>query len=60
MLVDVRQDMQVVQEEIFGPVVVAMPFKDLDEILPVDNETVYEPVPQNRNRSTFVCLHVPG
>jgi phenylacetaldehyde dehydrogenase len=40
-LVDVRQDMQVVQEEIFGPVVVAMPFKDLDEILPVANETVY-------------------
>jgi phenylacetaldehyde dehydrogenase len=27
-LVDVRQDMQVVQEEIFGPVVVAMPFNE--------------------------------
>jgi phenylacetaldehyde dehydrogenase len=40
-LVDVRQDMQVVQEEIFGPVVTAMPFNDLDEILPVANDTVY-------------------
>jgi phenylacetaldehyde dehydrogenase len=40
-LVDVRQDMQVVQEEIFGPVVVAQPFKELDEILPVANDTVY-------------------
>ncbi len=40
-LVDVRQDMKVVQEEIFGPVVTAMPFKDLDEILPVANDTAY-------------------
>lgn len=40
-LVDVRQDMKVVQEEIFGPVVVAQPFKELDEILPVANDTVY-------------------
>ena len=41
MLVDVKQDMKVVQEEIFGPVVVAMPFSDLDEILPVANDTEY-------------------
>jgi len=40
-LVDVRQDMQVVQEEIFGPVVVAMPFKDMDEIPPVANDTPF-------------------
>jgi phenylacetaldehyde dehydrogenase len=40
-LVDVRQDMKVVQEEIFGPVVTAMPFTDLDEILPVANDTIY-------------------
>ena len=30
-----------VQEEIFGPVVTAMPFDELDEILPVANDTVY-------------------
>jgi hypothetical protein len=29
------------KEEIFGPVVTAMPFKDLDEILPVANDTAY-------------------
>ena len=40
-LVDVRQDMKVVQEEIFGPVVTALPFKDLDEVLTVANDTIY-------------------
>ena len=38
---DVKQNMQVVQEEIFGPVVVAMPFKELDEILRLANDSVY-------------------
>jgi phenylacetaldehyde dehydrogenase len=40
-LVDVRQDMKVVQEEIFGPVVVAQPFHDPDEILPMAHDTIY-------------------
>ena len=40
-LVDVNQHMKVVQEEIFGPVVTAIPFSDLDEILPVANDSVY-------------------
>ena len=40
-LVDVKRDMKVVQEEIFGPVVTAMPFKDPSEILPVANDTIY-------------------
>jgi phenylacetaldehyde dehydrogenase len=34
-------DMKVVQEEIFGPVVTAMPFKDASEIMPVANDSVY-------------------
>jgi phenylacetaldehyde dehydrogenase len=33
--------MKVVQEEIFGPVVTALPFKDLDEVLSVANDTIY-------------------
>ena len=41
MLVDVTQHMKVVREEIFGPVVVAQPFKELDELLPLANDTVY-------------------
>jgi phenylacetaldehyde dehydrogenase len=40
-LVDVKSDMKVVQEEIFGPVVAAMPFKDAAEIPPVANDTIY-------------------
>jgi phenylacetaldehyde dehydrogenase len=40
-LVDTRPDMQVVREEIFGPVVTAAPFDDPAEIAPVANDTVY-------------------
>ncbi len=40
-LVNTRHDMKVVQEEIFGPVVTAMPFEDPEEITPVANDTVY-------------------
>ena len=41
MLVDTKPQMKVVQEEIFGPVVVATPFKDPEEVLPVANDTIY-------------------
>jgi len=40
-LVDVRPDMKVVREEIFGPVVTAIPFGDLDEVLPSANNSIY-------------------
>lgn len=41
-LVDVRSDMQVMQEEIFGPVVCAMPFKTLDaDLIQKANDSVY-------------------
>jgi phenylacetaldehyde dehydrogenase len=33
--------MQVVQEEIFGPVLVALPFKELEELLPLANDSMY-------------------
>jgi phenylacetaldehyde dehydrogenase len=33
--------MRVVQEEIFGPVVAAIPFDDPDELMPRANSTVY-------------------
>ncbi len=36
-----RSDMKVVREEIFGPVVVAEPFSDLDEIAAQANDTDY-------------------
>ena len=40
-LVDTKQTMKVVQEEIFGPVVTAMPFHEVDELLPLANDSVY-------------------
>ncbi|WP_404711061.1 aldehyde dehydrogenase family protein [Sphingomonas sp. MMS24-J13] len=40
-LVDVKPDMSVVQEEIFGPVVVAQRFDDLDEVAREANNTCF-------------------
>ena len=40
-LTGTSRDMKVVQEEIFGPVVVAEPFTDPEEILPVANDSIY-------------------
>jgi phenylacetaldehyde dehydrogenase len=40
-LVDVKPDMKVVKEEIFGPVVVAMPVTDMNEVQAAANETNY-------------------
>jgi phenylacetaldehyde dehydrogenase len=39
--VNVNQEMSVVREEIFGPVVVAQPFDDLADIARVANDTIY-------------------
>jgi len=40
-ITDVQPDMSVVREEIFGPVVVATPFDDLDEVLNAANDSEY-------------------
>jgi betaine-aldehyde dehydrogenase len=39
--VDVKPDMRIVQEEIFGPVVVIQKFKDEQEAIKLANDTVY-------------------
>jgi phenylacetaldehyde dehydrogenase len=38
---DVKPDMKVVREEIFGPVVCAIPFKDPEEVAAAGNDTTY-------------------
>jgi phenylacetaldehyde dehydrogenase len=40
-LVDVKPDMKIMREEIFGPVVAATPFDDPNDILGAANDTVY-------------------
>ena len=40
-LTNTRPDMKVVREEIFGPVLVASPFTDLEEIARVANDSEY-------------------
>jgi phenylacetaldehyde dehydrogenase len=40
-LVDTTENMKVVQEEIFGPVVAAIPFTDYDEVVKQANNNVY-------------------
>ena len=41
-LVDTQPDMKVIQEEIFGPVVAAIPFKELnDDLVRAANDTIY-------------------
>jgi phenylacetaldehyde dehydrogenase len=38
---EVRPDMKIVREEIFGPVVCAVPFKDPEDVLQAGNDTEY-------------------
>jgi phenylacetaldehyde dehydrogenase len=40
-LVDATSDRRIIQEEIFGPVVAAMPFADIDDLAAQANDTVY-------------------
>ena len=40
-LVNTKDSMKVVQEEIFGPVVTAMPFDSAEDVVPRANDTVY-------------------
>ena len=37
----VRDDMRIAQEEIFGPVISAIPFKDMDELVQRANATMF-------------------
>jgi phenylacetaldehyde dehydrogenase len=40
-LVDTKPEMKVIREEIFGPVVAAIPFTRAEEVVPAANDSVY-------------------
>ena len=40
-LINTKPDMKVINEEIFGPVVCAMPFQDIEEVIPAANDSIY-------------------
>ena len=40
-LIDTNEQMEVIREEIFGPVVAAMPFSDMDDLIARSNNTTY-------------------
>ncbi len=40
-LVNTKPEMKIIQEEIFGPVVAAIPFKEVDEVVAAANDTIY-------------------
>ena len=40
-LADVRNDMKIAREEIFGPVMSVLPFKDFDDVIRQANQTIY-------------------
>ncbi len=40
-LVNVRNDMRIAREEVFGPVLVVMPFKDEEDAIRIGNDTAY-------------------
>lgn len=40
-LTDVRHDMDIMREEVFGPVAAIMPFDDIDEAIALANDTAY-------------------
>lgn len=38
---DVKRDMRIAQEEIFGPVLVVLPYKDVEEAVSIANDSIY-------------------
>ena len=40
-LINTKPDMKVINEEIFGPVVCAIPFTDIEEVIPAANDSIY-------------------
>ncbi len=55
---DVRDEMKIAQEEIFGPVMSVMKFKDMDELVERANKTIYGLAAAVWTRDIGKALHV--
>lgn len=55
---DVRSDWAVVREEVFGPVLVAMPWSNVDEVVRAANDTPYGLAAYVWSANTSSALHV--
>ncbi|KAH8556081.1 aldehyde dehydrogenase domain-containing protein [Umbelopsis sp. PMI_123] len=55
---DVKEDMKIMQEEIFGPVVCLSKFKDIDEAVEVANNTNYGLAAAVFSQNVETCLNV--
>jgi aldehyde dehydrogenase (NAD+) len=55
---DVREDMRIVKEEIFGPVVTISKFKTIDEVLKMANDTQYGLAAGVHTQNLSKALHV--
>ncbi len=55
---DVRQDMKIMQEEIFGPVCAIAKFKDAEEVIKLGNDTNYGLAAAVHTKSLDTAIHV--
>ena len=58
-MASVKNDMRVVQEEIFGPVLVAERFDDLSDVAAAANATPYRLIPMIKAGTVWVNCHGP-
>ena len=57
---DAKQDMRIVQQEIFGPVLTALPFKTMSEAIEKSNDTIYGLASSVWTKDIFKAMKAAG